>query len=125
MVLHRSIYWVGRQWAVTGHGVQAVDPWLKGAFDIHAARVWEEGLVGPLRKLSWFNEADFRKALTVARERFPAPPPEATLPQQPADQPTQAIAPMFPAAPSQPIVALALRTQGRLATFLPQWRVRH
>jgi len=23
MALHRDIYWVGRQWAVTGYGIQA------------------------------------------------------------------------------------------------------
>jgi hypothetical protein len=25
MALHRDIYWVGRQWAVTGYGIQACD----------------------------------------------------------------------------------------------------
>ena len=37
MALHRDIYWVGRQWAVTGYGMQAVDPKLKGQFDIEAS----------------------------------------------------------------------------------------
>ena len=44
MALHRDIYWVGRQWAVTGYGMQAVDPKLKGQFDIEAIRLWEDGL---------------------------------------------------------------------------------
>ena len=26
MALHRDIFWIGRQWAVTGHGMQAIDP---------------------------------------------------------------------------------------------------
>ena len=43
MALHRDIYWVGRQWAVTGHGMQTVDQKLKGEFDIEASRLWEEG----------------------------------------------------------------------------------
>ncbi len=46
MALHRDIYWVGRQWAVTGYGMQAVDPKLKGQFDIEASRLWDDGLAG-------------------------------------------------------------------------------
>jgi len=40
MALHRDIYWVGRQWAVTGYGMQAVDQKLQGKFDIEASRLW-------------------------------------------------------------------------------------
>src|SRR3954470_12665276 len=36
VVLHRDIYWLGRQWAVTGYGVQAVDKKLNMKFDIEA-----------------------------------------------------------------------------------------
>ena len=36
MALHRDIFWVGRQWAVTGYGVQACDQKQKGQFDIEA-----------------------------------------------------------------------------------------
>src|SRR5437868_6333622 len=100
MALHRDIYWVGRQWAVTGHGIQAVDQRLKGAFDIDAAMVWEEGLTGPLRELGWFNEADFEKALKVARERFPDPPrtavPPAMLPMAVPDSSALASRPIPP-----------------------------
>ncbi len=39
MALHRDIYWVGRQWAVTGFGVQAVDQRLKGAFDVEVGAI--------------------------------------------------------------------------------------
>jgi len=42
MALHRDIYWVGRQWAVTGFGIQAIDQRLKGSFDIEMSRVWDE-----------------------------------------------------------------------------------
>src|SRR5215475_10569670 len=74
MVLHRDIYWVGRQWAVTGFGVQAVDQRLKGAFDVEVARLWEDDLPQRMRALSWINLEDFNKALEVARARYPAPP---------------------------------------------------
>ena len=30
MALHRDIHWIGRQWAVTGHGMQLIDQKLKG-----------------------------------------------------------------------------------------------
>src|SRR5215471_5034004 len=74
MPLHRDIYWVGRQWAVTGFGMQAVDQRLKGAFDVEVARLWEDDLPQRMRALSWLNLEDFNKALEVARARFPAPP---------------------------------------------------
>ena len=74
MVLHRDIYWVGRQWAVTGLGIQAVDQRLKGAFDIEVCRLWEEGLIERIRALAWLNQDDFAKALEIARSRYPEPP---------------------------------------------------
>ena len=67
MALHREIYWVGRQWAVTGYGLQAVDQRKKGNFDIEAFRLWEESLVEGLRTEKWLNVDDFEKALAVAR----------------------------------------------------------
>jgi hypothetical protein len=74
MALDRNIYWVGRQWAVTGLGIQLVDQRLKGAFDIEASRVWAEDVPERMRAYAWLNAEDFDKALSVARERFPAPP---------------------------------------------------
>jgi hypothetical protein len=74
MALHRDIFWIGRQWAVTGFGLQAVDQRLKGAFDIEAARLWEDDLPQRMRALAWLNAADFNKALDMARGRFPQPP---------------------------------------------------
>src|SRR5215831_7254671 len=79
MALHRDIFWVGRQWAVTGFGIQAVDPRLKGAFDIEVSRLWEEALIERTRELTWLNHDDFKKALELARSRFPEPP-KKTLP---------------------------------------------
>jgi hypothetical protein len=79
MALHRDIYWIGRQWAVTGFGVQAVDQRLKGAFDIETARLWEDDLPRRMRSLAWLNADDFNKALETARARHPEPP-RKTLP---------------------------------------------
>ena len=55
MALHRDIYWVGRQWAVTGTGIQACDQKQKGKFDIEAARLWEDGALESVRALQWLN----------------------------------------------------------------------
>jgi hypothetical protein len=74
MGLHRDIFWVGRQWAVTGFGVQAVDQRLKGAFDIEIARLWDDDLPQRMRALAWLKAEDFENALRVARSRFPEPP---------------------------------------------------
>jgi hypothetical protein len=156
MALHRDIYWVGRQWAVTGFGVQAIDQRLKGAFDIEASQVWDEGLQLRMCRHSWINAQDFDKALTMARQRFPEPAKKSLplvesvleLMQQPAAGPApdltpgpaqQPLPPPLPdevavplvkpvatAEPPQPAPSppLQLRTQGKLARFMPQWRVR-
>jgi hypothetical protein len=67
MTLHRDIYWLGRQWAVTGHGIQAVDKKLNMRFDVEASRIGEDGLDQPMRTLQWFDAEDFAEALRVAR----------------------------------------------------------
>jgi hypothetical protein len=74
MALDRDIYWVGRQWAVTGFGIQAIDQRLKGSFDIDVSRLWDEIAVERTRELAWLNAADFDKALDIARARNPEPP---------------------------------------------------
>ncbi len=152
MALHRDIYWVGRQWAITGHGMQAVDQRLRGAFDIEVLRLWDEGLTQRIRAHSWVNAEDFDKALAIARKRFPAPPQEspslvdsvlelikpATAPsRQPVTMPSveaalqtsEAAAKKAPPSPPAPLPSpvlplLELRTQGALARFVPQWRIR-
>ncbi len=120
MALHRDIYWVGRQWAVTGAGLQAVDQRRNSQFDIAIAQVWEDDLAERMRSHPWLNADDFDKALAVARQRFPAPPRKIELPDPMAplaeDPPT--------AADPKPTPSLRLRIQGRLARFSPQWRVR-
>ncbi len=74
MALHRDIYWVGRQWAVTGYGLQAVDQKLKSQFDIEVSRLWDEGLLESMQSERWFNIEDFSKGLSLARARYPEPP---------------------------------------------------
>jgi hypothetical protein len=71
MPLHRDIFWVGRQWAVTGYGIQAVNQKRHSDFDIEASRIWDDVLLQNLRVQEWFNREDFDRGLTVARARYP------------------------------------------------------
>ncbi|CAN5429555.1 hypothetical protein BH11PSE4_BH11PSE4_29370 [soil metagenome] len=66
-MLHRDIFWLGSQWAVTGFGVQAVSNKFGMQFDIEASRLFEDGLDERMRSESWFDAADFSAALDVAR----------------------------------------------------------
>ncbi len=120
MALHRDIYWLGRQWAVTGAGIQAVDQRRNGAFDIEISKLWDEDLADRMRGQAWFNLEDFGKALAVARIRYPVPSPT------PANRPV--VAAIAAPATQPPAVDLSkppnLQVAGRLARFFPQWRVR-
>jgi hypothetical protein len=135
MALHRDIFWVGRQWAVTGYGLQAVDRKLKGKFDVEVSRLWEDRLLESIRGEAWLNIADFEKALAVARKHYPQapgePPPEARVlgrigtvltekspkpkaaKETPVEKPKPAAAPTFD-----------MRIDDWPAKFVPQWRVR-
>lgn len=151
MALHRDIFWVGRQWAVTGFGVQAVDQRLRGVLDIEIARLWDDEFVESRRGKPGINAEDFDKALTMARSRHPqagaavavaakpAPlPPAPRVAEAPRvngnDEESSLLAMLSklqpPKAPEPPPVApkvsppLELRAEGRLARFLPQWRIR-
>jgi hypothetical protein len=86
MALHREIYWVGRQWAVTGYGIQACDQRQKSKFDIEASRLWEDGVLEGMRALEWLNLDDFEKALSVARKHYPEPPRRAAPPEESASR---------------------------------------
>ena len=68
-MLHRDVYWLGKQWAVTRYGVQAVSKKFEMKFDIEACRIWENSLGESLRAESWFDAEDFHEALSVARRR--------------------------------------------------------
>ena len=143
MALHRDIFWVGRQWAVTGSGIQLVDQRLKGAFDIEVSRLWEESLVERTRSFAWLNQDDFNKALEIARSRNPEPP-RKNLPlvesvleliQPGPREQTKSASPrsetkleLDKAAPVEPTrhrpKAFAMHVERASAKFLPFWRVR-
>ena len=128
MALHRDIYWVGRQWAVTGYGMQAVDPRLKGQFDIEAIRLWEDDLPESLNAGAWLNAEDFAKALSVARARYPQPARE--VPESSRDSASGLTlglnggAPTEPMKPEPPAPRFAMRIERWPAKFLLPWRAR-
>ena len=122
MALHRDIYWVGKQWAVTGHGIQACNQKQRGQFDIAAARLWEHGVQDAVRSLDWVNKDDFDKAIAAARKHYPEPPLKEP-PQQPAPvihmaaapepQPSRLVTPEFD-----------MKFEGVRAKLRPVWRIR-
>ena len=120
MALHRDIFWIGRQWAVTGAGIQAVDQRLRGVLDIDIARLWDDVHVQSRRAKPGVNVEDFDKAVTVARGRYPQTPVAEPLIAQ-----LEALGVIETSSASSPVVpAMQLRAEGRLARFLPQWRIR-
>jgi len=96
MTLHRDIFWIGRQWAVTGHGMQLIDQRLMGVFDIEVARLWDDDLIARMHAKEWLNAADFDKGLAVARTRHPQPQAGSTSVIAP---PVPAIEPIAPPPP--------------------------
>ena len=125
MALHRDIYWVGKQWAVTGHGIQACNQKQRGQFDITAAQLWEDGVQDAVRNLSWVNQEDFDKAVAAARKYYPEPPrkepppapsvsPPIHMAAAPQGEPTRLKTPRFD-----------MRLEGAaLAKLRPVWRIR-
>ena len=120
MALHRDILWIGRQWAVTGHGMQLIDQRLMGAFDIEVARLWDDDLIERMHAKEWLNAADFDKGLEVARARHlrsPAPAPAAAEPQAAESLPSVPSAP-----PKQETPDIQMKIDGN-ARFARPWRV--
>ncbi len=144
MALDRDIYWIGRQWAVTGFGIQAVDQRLKGSFDIEVAELWDDIAVERTRGLAWVHVADFDKALEIARARHPEPAreklplvesvlkmiqPAAIEPERAAPPPRVVEAKReepvpVPQSPLRVDPLLAIRMERAPAKFLQMWRVR-
>jgi|SRR5665213_2067390 len=135
MALHRDIYWVGRQWAVTGHGMQAIDKKLQGKFDIECSRLWEKGLTESLRAEKWFNVEDFQKGLVLARARYPLPPGQVAPPDEsvapvkasdPVAPPQESVARVKDSVPVEPpkpaLQEFRMRFEGG-AQFVRPWRV--
>jgi hypothetical protein len=134
MALHRDIFWIGRQWAVTGHGMQLIDQRLEGAFDIEVIRLWDDDLIAGLRTKAWLKAEDFDKGLAVARTRHSqagstsgvAPPASVIAPIAPPPPPAEPQALESPPAaiepPEQPSPDLQMKIDGG-ARFARPWRV--
>jgi hypothetical protein len=146
MALHRDILWIGRQWAVTGHGMQLIDQRLMGAFDIEVVHLWDDDLIARMHAKAWLNAADFDKGLAVARARhkkpeagseptgaavpeidpiMPPPPPQLERPPSVEPPPPQATAsPPLPPVESakQGLPELEMKIDGG-AKFARPWRV--
>jgi hypothetical protein len=121
MALHRDIFWLGRQWAVTGYGLQAIDQRLKGFFDVEVARLWDRGVLDALRAHDWINQVDFDKAILAVRKRYPEPPRKAVTPVEPLPRLSDLVVPEHAKLAA---AVLELRAQGELAKFAPQWRIK-
>ena len=69
--LAEPVYWKGRQWAVTSHGIEARD----GRYHIARNRAWEEtsghGWIEHMEEKEWVDLQDFTEALRIARARWP------------------------------------------------------
>ena len=129
MPLHRDIHWVGKQWAVTGYGIQACNQKQRGQFDIEASRLWDDGVQDAIRAEKWVDAEDFEKAVAAARKYHPEPPRRTPPPAKPA--------PAFqakPVAAPKPIVVsepppkpepskFDLRVEGG-GKLMPVWRIR-
>ena len=121
MALHRDVYWVGRQWAVTGYGIQACDQRQKSQFDIEASRLWEDGVLEGMRALAWLNIEDFEKALSVARQHYPEPPRKAV----PAEENASGLGDRGPVELPKPAAQkFDMRIDGWPARFVRPWRIR-
>jgi hypothetical protein len=122
MGLHRDIYWVGKQWAVTGFGIQACDQKQKSRFDIEGSRLWEDGVLESLRAEKWLNVEDFDRAIAVARKHYPEPPRKDPEPVREVAPSRTSVAPVEPARPPAP--AFNMLFERVPARFVRQWRVR-
>jgi hypothetical protein len=131
MALHRDIYWVGRQWAVTGYGIQACNQKQKGRFDVEGSRLWEDGVLESLRAEAWLNIEDFERALDVARKYYPEPPRKAAPPGPSVADLKEAVLKAGPDKES-PVAApknvaaqkFELRIDSWPARFVRTWRIR-
>ena len=122
MALHRDIYWVGRQWAVTGYGLQLIDQRLKGVFDIEIERLRDPRVLDTMRAREWLKAEDFEKALTAAHKRFsePAKPrlePQSkpALPVETLLEPSEPVAPVLENLPPMPPSMPQLLTESEIA----------
>jgi hypothetical protein len=123
MALHRDIFWVGKQWAITGHGIQACNQKQRGQFDIAASQLWEDGVQDAVRSLGWVNREDFDNAVSAARKHYPEPPRNAPPAVPPSPVIHMAAAPE-PRPSRRPTPEFDMRFEGISATLRPVWRIR-
>jgi len=129
MPLHRDIYWVGRQWAVTGYGMQAIDQRLNGIFDIEVVRLWEDSLPERMHALNWVNVADFDKGLAAARRHY-RDPDRKTAPSEESishlkEESVSRLKDGAAAEQSKPTAeTFDMRSEGLPAKFVSPWRIR-
>jgi hypothetical protein len=68
--LSKPILWQGRQWAVTGYGVEARD----GCYAVPRRNLWDNdfrhGWIMHMAEKNWVDLADFTEALRVARRHY-------------------------------------------------------
>jgi hypothetical protein len=123
MALHRDIYWLGRQWAVTGHGLQLIDQKLQGFFDIEASRLWEEALIAKMHGKEWLNRPDFDKGLALARTRYSETPraaePLPSEPQPSESEPVSQLIDSILAEPPRPAPKLEAPKPGVFDAVVP------
>jgi hypothetical protein len=124
MALHRDIYWVGKQWAVTGLGVQACNQRQRGQFDIEASRLWEDGVQDAVRAEKWVNADDFEKAVIVARKYYPEPPGWTPSPKKPAVLVENKLVPSSEAPAKVAAPKFDMHLEGLGAKLTPVWRIR-
>jgi hypothetical protein len=130
MALHRDIYWVGRQWTVTGYGIQACNQKQKGQFDIEGSRLWEAGVLDSLRAEPWLNVEDFEKAIEVARKHYPEQPRKAAKPEpcvpelKSVDLKTMPKTESPAEPPGVPVQEFEWRIGSWPAKFVRTWRIR-
>ena len=107
MALHQDIYWLGRQWAVTGSGMQVLNQRLHGQFDIDVIRLWDADLPEQVGGHEWLNVDDFTKGLEIARAQFPGTPEQVARVEArqaelkaklPVDPPKRSVEPPTPPA---------------------------
>lgn len=122
MALHRDIYWVGRQWAVTGYGLQLIDQRLKGVFDIEIDRLRDQRVLDAMRARDWLKAEDFEKAVTAAHKRFPEasepcldPKSKPALPVETLLRLSEPVAPVPATLPPTPPSIPQLRTESEIA----------
>ena len=129
MPLHRDIYWVGRQWAVTGHGMQAIDQKLNGVFDIEVSGLWDDSLAERMHALKWLNAADFDKGLAAARRHYPQPdrqgaPPEESVSGAKEESVSSLKDGAAAERPKPTAETFDMRSEGLPAKFVSPWRIR-